>query len=222
MEANMKNLLLYGLLLIGFVSTVYAQETPDADVFTITDDTIADSTITDDAIAADTVAAFPITVDPNYYLTGYDKFGTFGKVALGFGNIFLGLGSFIAGEPLDGLKLILSYGLGGGAAVGGYALLAWVRSNSLSSKFTGWGVFLGIFVVPVVIVAVGTVGALALVGGAYTVVRTLMDGFFYPFHLGSPPSGNKSIDRPYKNIDLAFVPLPNGTIATQLSYTIRL
>jgi hypothetical protein len=223
----MKKVLLYGLLLIGFINTVYAQQTPDADDFAITDETIADGTITDevlqdyttadDAIAADAITGFPITVDPNYYPTGYDKFGTFGKVALGFGNIFLGLGSFIAGEPLDGLKLILYYGLGGAAAVGGYFL--WDIGIQL---FTNMGPIL-ILILPAII-PVGVLGlsVFGLVGGTYTVVRTLVDAFLYPFRLGSPPSGNKSIDRPYKNVNVAFVPLPNGNIATQLSYTIRL
>jgi hypothetical protein len=204
----MKKVFLYCLLLICFVNTINAQQALNSVFFS------------PELKFANTAQMVPMgnfnlmadgaTADPNYYPTGYDKFGTFGKVALGFGNLFFGLGSFIAGEPLDGLMLLLNYGISGGLVAGGLLL-----TGVLNPSGSDIGMFVaGGWILPFV-------GGIMAVAGGYMFVRTLVDAFLYPFRLGSPPSSNKSIDRPYQNVNVAFIPLPNGNIAGQLSYNIR-
>ena len=153
--------------------------------------------------------------NPNYFVTGYDKFGGFGKFLLGFGNIFLGLGSLIAGEWRDMLKLDLNYFLSAGMAVGGFFLCK---------------TFLEQWPLTMIVPILGTIGDIIFISlgvalmpvGVYMFVRTIIDGFLYPYGLGSSPSSNRNIkENPLLNLSFNFVPLPNGKTATQVAYTIR-
>jgi len=71
--------------------------------------------------------------------TGYDKFSEIGKIGLGFLNIFLGLGSYIAGEPFEGLFYTLLQGTG-------IAIIAVGYYNYGNKNDTGLGDIIGGFV----------------------------------------------------------------------------
>jgi hypothetical protein len=212
-----KNILLYGLLLIGligFINTANAQQMPNTEFF-LPGLTAAASPLLMSNISF--AANKALTVDPNYYPTGYDKFGTFGKVVLGFGNMALGLGSLIAWEPLDSLKLLAFYGGSVVAGAGGYLLF----SQAMPAFFSGQG--LAIIVTFPIGLAIGATGLFLVISGVYTFIRTIVDGFLYPFRLGNPPSGNRSIKRPFQfqNLNMSFVPLPDGKVSSRLGYTMR-
>ena len=152
--------------------------------------------------------------NPNYYKTGYDKFGGFGKFMLGFGNIFLGLGSLIAGEWRDTLKLDLNYFLSAGIAVGGFILVDTFYKFPLAGKIIFFGMIGDILFI--------SLGAVLMPVGVYMFVRTIVDGFLYPYGIGSSPSSNRNIKQnPLLNLRFDILPTSDGNTAGQLSYIIR-
>ena len=114
-----------------------------------------------------------------------------GKIGIGFLNIFLGLGSWIAGDWQNGIYLTLMQG--GGIALFGLGA-AWASSEPLL-LLTG---------LPFVVCALG-VGLWA---------SGIISGFTAPFK--EPKTAQLNDPR---NWTVAFFPAPNGGVAGALAFT---
>jgi len=196
-----KTIIITGLLLIGFTFNVFAQTTDNGlniPFFTFT----GNINFMQD--------------DPNYYPTGYDKFSVFGKLGLGFSNIFFGLGSCIAGEFRDSLNLTIHQSLSIAAFGGGLLLriFAFDFDNWKTNKYYPGRVFLEV-IMPFIL----SYGLMAV--GGFNYLRTLLDGFLYPFGLGSPPSSKKSIERKIPELNMGLIPQFDGNFAGLLSFKIH-
>jgi hypothetical protein len=198
-----KSVFLYILMLIG-LAAVSAEQALDSGVFS-----------PEYSLGVNTLQMwnFSLMAEDSDAVYGYDKFSIGGKLGIAFGNILFGLGSYIAGEWVDGLVLTLCQGAG----IALFFLCGPIYLDVAGRGLLGEGVFwkeIGSLI--------GTLVGIGLYGSA------IINGFCYPFGfslipLGSPPSsgtGNRNTRNSSRSWNISFFPFPdgNGNVAGHFSF----
>ena len=138
----------------------------------------------------------------------YDGIGSMGKLGIGAANIFLGLGSFLAGEWQDGLSLTIGQGLGIAMFLGG----AFLYSGNKGDYFAGQ--------MSLLILSYIGMGA-----GAFVYASYLLNGFTFPFGfsvlpIGASPSVSQS-NRRNRSFNMTVLPHFDGQAGGRLMFTAR-
>ena len=141
------------------------------------------------------------------------------RLSASFLNLLFGLGSFTMGDSDGGFE-ILAKEMGGLALTGLGAGLVW-GSMSMLNAADGWGAVAWMFLLPVIIPAIGIAAGIVIgIAGATYFTSGVITGLRRPFVFKRPVKTARLND--INNWSVGFVPDINGEPAGQIAFTMHL